>query len=174
MTEATKTAKNTNKEKVVPETLGNGIFSANILSSWTATEKKLLSLKWEQPVLNFIRHTIICSKGHEEHMRESKALKMFFPDMTPAKAKSQVNKCLNKFMTLLYSGLLIEENLAKYEASKVKPKSTRPRKTAEEKAEIAAEKELKKAFRQEKANLLKAYLEKNMPNAKKLILAESK
>jgi len=174
MTEATKTAKNTNKEKIMPETLGNSIFSANILSSWTATEKKLLSLKWEQPVLDFIRHTLICSKGHEDHLNDAKALVMFFPDMTIAKAKGLVSKRKNEFFTLLFSGKLIEENLAKYEASKVKPKSTRPRKTAEEKAEIAAEKELKKAFRQEKANLLKAYLEKNMPNAKKLILAESK
>lgn len=184
---ATKTKNQGRQKGQTVERLGNGIFTANMLSSWTAISKRLLALGWEQREVDYVNAVAICPLGHEDHLNEAQAAKKFFPKFTGGSAKGRIANRTKEFFTLLFTGQHVEEYLEAHKALKApeaKGPDRRIRKTPEQKAKLQAEKELKQAFRHdngigtvgklsaEYAPQLKAYLKKNMDNAVKLILDE--
>jgi hypothetical protein len=135
-----------------PEYIGDGIFTANMLKSWANIEKKLLSLDISQEAIDFVKHTVIYPKGHEEHMSDAVAGRKFFPKTSPMTARGRAYELMETFIQNLFTGQKINEYKAKWDEShqKTKPQSTRPRLSIEQKAEQLAVKTLYKQFRKEK------------------------
>jgi len=171
-----------------PSYVGDGNYTANMLSTWSGIEKRLITQGCRQPELDFIYATAICPKGHDDHLNQTAAAKKYFPVVEPITAKCRALNTLIIFMQQLFSGQHIEECQKKWNETHKKPvnEGTRPRLSNDAKAERIAKQQLKAAFRHDhipqiggrgrlKPEVQKEqdrYMEKHLLNAIKVITAK--